>query len=787
MSEARTLAADVAGGSHGALLGITGRCRGSFVSGVRVADPPRSRPSSPRAAGSVQAVAAWLDTKLRGVLGGRTAGALERGLGLVTVGDLIRHYPRRYAERGELTSIAGLQDGDHVTIVADIASVTARRMRTKKGSVLEVLVSDGTDSLTITFFNQPWRERELRVGDRGLFAGTISTYRDKRQLAHPQYLMLSTHSDQAAGEEVERFAGAIIPVYRTSKSIASWQIQSSVGLVLDTLTAEALPDPIPESVRNELGLVDVVTALEGIHRPNSAQDVERARERLAFEEALVLQATLVQRRSMSRGYRSSVHATEGSSLRSAFDAALPFALTDGQCAVGAEISTDLAAEVPMQRLLQGDVGSGKTVVAVRAMLDVVAAGGQAVLLAPTEVLAAQHAAGIHRLLGSLAESGTLLEQQEQDGTALVLLTGSARSAQRREALDAISSGRAGLIIGTHALLEEGVQFHRLGLVVVDEQHRFGVEQRAALAQRAPDGTHPHVLVMTATPIPRTVAMTVFGDLDVSTLAQVPAGRAEVTTHVIDPTSQPRHVDRLWERAAEEIAAGHRVFMVCPRIDAKDEQDANNEAAAFDGTVNRDVATVEEVLIEARRRLPDARIEPLHGRMSAEDKDAVMSGLSHGGIDLVVSTTVIEVGVDVPDATMMVVFDADRFGISQLHQLRGRIGRGSLPGVCLLVSGAPPGSPTRERLDAVSGTRDGFELAHRDLEIRREGDVLGGSQSGMRSSLRLLRVVEDADVIERARSVAERILQEDPELAAYPDLRAAMTMLDAEQARFLDKS
>lgn len=730
-------------------------------------------------------MAAWLDTKLRGVLGGRTAGALERGLGLATVGDLIRHYPRRYAERGELTSIAGLQDGDHVTIVADIASVTARRMRTKKGSVLEVLVSDGTDSLTITFFNQPWRERELRVGDRGLFAGTISTYRDKRQLAHPQYLMLSAHTDQAAGEEVERFAGAIIPVYRTSKSIASWQIQSSVGLVLDTLTADALPDPIPARIRDELGFVDVVTALEGVHRPSSAQDVERARERLAFEEALVLQATLVQRRSMSRGFRSSVQATEGSSLRSAFDAALPFALTHGQRTVGAEISADLAAEVPMQRLLQGDVGSGKTVVAVRAMLDVVAAGGQAVLLAPTEVLAAQHASGIRRLLGSLAESGTLLEQQAQEGTSLVLLTGSARSAQRREALDAISSGRAGLVIGTHALLEEGVHFHRLGLVVVDEQHRFGVEQRAALAQRAPDGTHPHVLVMTATPIPRTVAMTVFGDLDVSTLAQVPAGRAEVTTHVIDPTSQPRHVDRLWERAAEEISAGHRVFVVCPRIDAKDGND--NEGENDDDASNQGVATVEEVLVEARRRLPNARIEPLHGRMSAEEKDTVMSGLSQGGIDLVVSTTVIEVGVDVPDATMMVVFDADRFGISQLHQLRGRIGRGSLPGVCLMVSAADQGSPTRERLDAVAGTRDGFELAHRDLEIRREGDVLGGSQSGMRSSLRLLRVVEDADVIERARSVAERILREDPELAAYPDLQTAMTMLDAEQARFLDKS
>lgn len=721
-------------------------------------------------------MAGWLDTKLRGVLGGRTAGALERGLGLVTVGDLIRHYPRRYAQRGELTSIAGLQDGDHVTIVADIAEVTSRRMRAKKGSVLEVLVTDGTDSLTITFFNQPWRERELRVGERGLFAGTISSYKNKRQLAHPQYVLL----DQHAGDDqrVESFAGAIIPVYRSSKAITSWQIQSSVAVVLDTLTTDLMPDPVPEQVRAELELMDICASLEGIHRPRSLEEVERAKYRLTFEEALVLQTTLVERRRTSQGHRSSVQPSAGSALRDAFDSSLPFDLTEGQLHVGQEISRDLALDVPMQRLLQGDVGSGKTVVAVRAMLDVVASGGQAVLLAPTEVLAAQHAAGIRRLMGPLAEAETLLADASSNGTSLVLLTGSATSAQRRVALEAIASGRAGLIVGTHALLEEGVEFHRLGLVVIDEQHRFGVDQRAALAQRAPGGTYPHVLVMTATPIPRTVAMTVFGDLDISTLAQVPSGRAAVTTHVVDPSSQPRHIDRLWERAGEEIAAGHRVFVVCPRIDAKDVDD---DAAALD------VATVDEVLVEARRRLPDARIEPLHGRMSAEDKDSVMSGLADGRVDLVVSTTVIEVGVDVPEATMMVVFDADRFGISQLHQLRGRIGRGALPGVCLLVSRAPSGSPTRERLDAVAATRDGFELAQRDLEIRREGDVLGGSQSGMRSSLRLLRVVEDAELIEKARGVAEEILQSDPELTRHPQLRAAMTALDAEQAEFLEKA
>jgi ATP-dependent DNA helicase RecG len=368
---------------------------------------------------------------------------------------------------------------------------------------------------------------------------------------------------------------------------------------------------------------------------------------------------------------------------------------------------------------------------------------------------------------------------EVNGTQVVLLTGSARSRERREALESIASGRAGLIVGTHALLEETVEFADLGLVVIDEQHRFGVEQRAALARRAPDDTHPHVLVMTATPIPRTVAMTVFGDLDVSTLAQVPAGRAEVTTHVVDPIQKPAHLQRVWQRANEEIRAGHRVFVVCPRIDAQDPDD--------DASSPTNAATVEDILEEARRQLPEANIAELHGRMSGAHKDAVMTGLATGDVDLVVSTTVIEVGVDVPDATMMVVFDADRFGISQLHQLRGRIGRGALPGVCLLVSAAPDGSPARERLEAVSATRDGFELARRDLQIRREGDVLGGSQSGIRSSLRLLQVVEDAELILTARALAESLLDEDPSLAEHPMLKKAVATLDDEQAGFLAKS
>ncbi len=735
-------------------------------------------------------------TKLRGLVGGRTAGAFERGLGLVTVGDLLRHYPRRYAERGELTAIAGLVDKDHVTVVAEIAKVTTRRMRSKKGSILEVLVTDGTDSLDITFFNQPWRERELRVGHRGLFAGTVSTYRGRRQLAHPQYVVL----DDASADSALNFAGAIIPVYPSCKTVTTWQIQRAVGVVLDAFGAELLElDPLETgepTIRQQAGVCDLRTAMEGIHRPSSYPQIDQARQRLIFEEAIVLQTALVERRMLAQGHRARPRPDEGSKLRGAFEAALPFALTDGQREVGAEISADIARDVPMQRLLQGDVGSGKTVVALRAMLDVVADGGQAVLLAPTEVLAAQHAAGIRSLLGPLGQAGTLLEADAPEGirgTQVVLLTGSARSRERRAALEAIASGQAGLVVGTHALLEETVEFADLGLVVIDEQHRFGVEQRAALARRAPDDSYPHVLVMTATPIPRTVAMTVFGDLDVSTLAEVPAGRADVATHVVDPLQQPAHVDRLWQRAAEEIGAGHRVFFVCPRIDRHDpeqqtqleEEEAESPESAPDPPLA--TATVEGVLDEARRRLPDASIAPLHGRMTAEDKDAVMTGLASGEVDLAVSTTVIEVGVDVPAATMMVVFDADRFGISQLHQLRGRIGRGTLPGVCLLVSSAPSGSPARERLDALTATRDGFELANRDLQIRREGDVLGGSQSGMRSSLRLLRVVEDAETIVQARTLAESLLAQDPSLSRHPALKAAVAALDTEQAEFLDKT
>jgi ATP-dependent DNA helicase RecG len=443
---------------------------------------------------------------------------------------------------------------------------------------------------------------------------------------------------------------------------------------------------------------------------------------------------------------------------------------------------DLAAGHPMHRLLQGEVGSGKTVVALRAMLRVVDSGGQAALLAPTEVLAQQHYRSITAMLGDLASAGML--GGAADGTQVVLLTGSLGAAARREALLDAASGSAGIVIGTHALLEDKVRFADLGLVVVDEQHRFGVEQRAALAAKA-DGAPPHVLVMTATPIPRTVAMTVFGDLETSTLAELPAGRAPIQSTVVALAENPAWLDRAFARVREEVDRGHQVYVVCPRIGDGTSDGVDSPA---DVDESRPMASVEEVApMLAEGPLHGLRVEMLHGRMAPDRKDEVMRSFAAGRVDVLVSTTVIEVGVDVANATMMVVFDADRFGVSQLHQLRGRVGRGGLPGLCLLVTSAEAGSPARERLDAVASTTDGFELSRVDLQQRREGDVLGASQSGRRSSLRLLHVLDHEDVIAEAREVASRVLADDPDLRAHPVLAEEVRRLDeSEAAAFLEK-
>jgi len=736
---------------------------------------------------------AFLRRPLNALVGGKTATALEKAIGVKDVEDLLRHYPRRYAERGELTPLSTLRDGERVTVLAEIREVTVRPMRQRRGTILEALVTDGVDTMSLTFFNQKWREREFKVGRRGLFAGQVSTFKGRRQLAHPECQLFADGVDDDPLAVLE-FAGALIPIYPAAGSVTTWQIQSAVGILLDQLPV--LPDPIPDSVRAEHRLCELDEAIRMIHRPTGRDEVEEAVTRLRFEEAFVLQAVLAERRAEVMALSATRRMPDPSPLRDAFDARLPFTLTVGQREVGEAIDEDLARSHPMHRLLQGDVGSGKTVVALRAMLRVVDAGGQAALLAPTEVLAAQHHRSIVAMLGSLARGGQL--GGADIGTRVALLTGSLKASRKRTELLDIVTGDAGIVVGTHALIQEHVDFHDLALVVVDEQHRFGVEQRAALAAKSRDGSRPHVLVMTATPIPRTVAMTVFGDVDVSTLVELPAGRAEVSTHIVARQEQPGHFARVWQRVREEVSRGHRVFVVCPRIG----DDGDGETGGADGAELEPWAEGEsEVELTAvlplatslaENELAGLRIGILHGRLPADEKEDVMRRFSDlsasDGIDVLVSTTVIEVGVDVPVATTMVIMDAERFGMSQLHQLRGRVGRGGLPGLCLLVTSAPAGSLARDRLEAVASTTDGFVLSALDLALRREGDVLGSVQSGRRSSLRLLEVSRDESVIASARDATTAIFAVDPYLADHPYLADAVSHLRRdEHSEFLEKA
>ena len=721
-----------------------------------------------------------LDEPLVKVVGGSSAKQLSGHLELRTAGDLLRHYPRRYLHPAELTRLAELPVGEVATVIADVVKSGTRPMKYRRGRILEVVVSDGHDTLDLTFFKPFGHQDRLVPGFRGLFTGTVSMYKGRRQLAHPNYRPLTGAADeQAARDRLD----ALIPVYPATAKVDSWAIQRSVGMVLDVLGA--VPDPIPAEIRARMGLIGLTEALHAIHRPDSDQDWRDARRRLRFEEAFVLQVALARRRAEAAALPAVPRPAARDGLLGAFDERLPFALTAGQQGVCAELDADLARSHPMHRLLQGEVGSGKTVVALRAMLQVVDAGGQAALLAPTEVLAVQHHRSITAMLGDLAAAGML--GGDERGTQVALLTGSLPTGTRRRALLAAASGEAGVVIGTHALLQEGVEFFDLGLVVVDEQHRFGVEQRDALRDKGKDT--PHLLVMTATPIPRTVAMTVFGDLDVSTLAELPAGRSPISTHVVPVGERPAWLGRTWQRLAEEVSAGHQAYVVCPRIG--EGADAGDGAeSAGDSQERRAPRAVLDVLAELRERpeLKGLRIAMLHGRMPADERDAVMRRFAAGDLDVLVATTVVEVGVDVANATAMVVLDADRFGVSQLHQLRGRVGRGSAGGLCLLVTEAAAGTPARDRLDAVAATLDGFELARVDLEQRREGDVLGAAQSGTRSSLRLLRVLRDEKLIETARHEAMALVAEDPDLSGHPELAEAIRdLLDPEREAYLDRA
>ncbi len=719
-----------------------------------------------------------LATPLVRALGAHAADSLEAHLSLHTVGDLLRHYPRRYVDRGRLTDIAGLEIGEHITVVAQVEKATLRQMRSRSGTLLAVVIRDEKGAqLDCTFFHGHRLKSLVKPGVRAVFSGKVGVFNRKLQLTHPQFETLDED------DEVRPF----ISVYPATAKLGSQAIARSVRQALDLL--DEIADPLPSSLRKGESLAELGRALRRIHVPESQADIHAARHRLVWDEAMGVQLALALRRRATAARPAAACPPRPGRLLEAFDARLPFTLTAGQRAVGAEIAADLAGRHPMNRLVQGDVGAGKTVVALRAMLQAVDAGRQAALLAPTEVLAAQHARSLRALLGPLGQAGQL--GAPEIATRVTLLTGSLGAKAKRQALLDAQSGEAGIVVGTHALIQDRVGFAELGLVVVDEQHRFGVEQRDALRAR---GAHmvPHMLVMTATPIPRTVAMTVYGDLEVSALRELPAGRSPVATTVVPLAERPSWFTSVWRRVREEVAAGHQAYVVCPRVgDPQLAEDAEGEPTEIEGESEgrRPPLAVLEVITKLMEgELAGLRLGLLHGKLPADEKDAVMRAFERRELDVLVTTTVVEVGVDVPNATAMVILDAERFGLSQLHQMRGRVGRGAASAVCLLVTEMPAATAARSRLDAIADTTDGFALAQLDLELRREGDVLGALQSGRRSGLRLLSLLKHEEIIAKARAYAVDIVKQDPTLSGHGGLAALVgqTVGDEERAAWLDR-
>ena len=736
-----------------------------------------------------------LAARLSSILGGEAK--LLEPLGVTTLFDLMLHVPRRYYSGTEMTDLGALVKGDEVAVVARIARAKRIFSTSEKAPQrLEVVITDDKAYLPITFFGRgdsnpkakgrvnatmSYWERLLQPGRRGIFAGKVGEFRGDPQLTHPSFVVFDENGEMRGSQssltmgQVAR--GDLIGLYPATAKYQTWQVAHAAMMVLDHLSG--LDDPLAAPIRAAADVPDLLTAFSDVHRPSGRESVEVAMRRLLFDEVFSLQLAMARRRAIAAEHPATPRPRRSGGLLDAFDAQLPFTLTAGQEAVSAQLFDEIARPRPMQRLLQGEVGSGKTLVALRQMLAVIDNGGQAALLAPTEVLAGQHRQSITKLLGELADGGTLTGTEH--ATRVVLLTGSLPAARKRAVRAEIASGEAGIVIGTHALLSDSVTFADLGLVVVDEQHRFGVEQRAALSART--ATRPHLLAMTATPIPRSVAMTFFGDLEPAILTELPAGRAPVSTVVVSERVQPAWVDRAWQRIVEEAAAGRQAFVVCSRIDPSDpaEPAAGRTAQpTFDDDLPAPLGVVE--LFEDLRTGPLAalRVGMLHGRLPTEEKDATMAAFAAGELDVLVATTVIEVGVDVPNASVMVIKDADRFGISQLHQLRGRIGRGAHPGVCLLLSHTSPLSPSAQRLAAVAATTDGFRLAEVDLAQRKEGDILGASQSGVRSSLRFLRVLEHTELIEQAHDLAARCLAADPELTD-PGLADLVTLVESQAA------
>lgn len=736
---------------------------------------------------------ATLTDRLDRVLGAKAAGALEDIFGIRTVGDLLRHYPRKYSQgmtvRGEEDELP--EEGEHITFVGEIEKADVRwTNRSPKREYLVITLSNRRPKVTATFFNAKYLKKTLVAGTRLMLSGEVGYYKSTMQLTHPGYLILNAPSGRLGGSkslrtiaataatgdgefDMSAFERDFFPIYPASAKLQSWDIYACVRQVLNVL--DPIADPLPESFLADHDLVGEDAALRAIHIAEKEAERDRARRRLTFDEAVGMQWALARRRHGELAQSGPEAPCREDGLRAGLLTRLPFELTAGQREVLDVISGELAAAKPMNRLLQGEVGSGKTIVSVLAMLQMVDSGYQCALLAPTEVLAAQHARSIRDVLGPLAMAGQL--GGADDATRITLLTGSMSAAQKKQVRDEVASGEAGIVIGTHALLQDAVEFHRLGLVVVDEQHRFGVEQRDRLRAKAPEGLTPHLLVMTATPIPRTVALTVFGDLETSTLRELPRGRQPIATTTIFVQEKPQWLQRAWQRVAEEVAAGRQAYVVASRIDESDKDEAQG------GPPPVTVINLYEHLRHGP--LKGLRLGLMHGRLPAEEKDAVMAAFRAGEIDVLVCTTVIEVGVDVPNATVMVVMDADRFGISQLHQLRGRIGRGSHPSLCLLATRLPEGSKAGERLKAVASTLDGFALADLDLAERREGDVLGHSQSGRPGTLRFLSLAEHLDVILAARELCDDVYPVNPEDPGLTVLSEQFTGSD--RIDFLDKA
>lgn len=743
-----------------------------------------------------------LDLDLTAVVGGKTAKALEKAFEMRSVRDLLWHFPRRYSNRGELTPLTGLPVGEHVTVMAQVIDVRERTMQKRRGNILEVRITDGQGSLSLTFFNQAWRASQLFAGKQGIFSGKVSEYRGNLQLQHPDYQLFDDRpggggsdgvdGSPAPSEEItwekslelkesaaKAWADRPIPIYPATATMPSWSIEKAVGIALELLSQ--VEDPLPPALRASEDVLELTAALEQIHRPERTADWQRARGSMRFREAFDLQLALLDRRRRAGIEPSEPRPPREGGLRDRFDARLPFDLTGDQRAAGDRIELELAEPHPMHRLLQGEVGSGKTIVALRAMLQVAEGGGQSALLAPTEVLASQHYRSIVDSLGP----------QLASELNPVLVTGSMPASERQRALLSLASGNSRIAVGTHALLSDGVTFYDLGLVIVDEQHRFGVEQRETLRRK---GAQPHVLAMTATPIPRTVALTAFGDLEVTTIRELPPGRLGIESFTVPQLEMPARFARVWTRTLEEVAAGRQVYIVCPAIAPNEAEAGQAEAAPSDETETDDakppMVNVEETVawLRSRPEFADISVAALTGAMKGDAKDTVMRAFVAGEVQILVATTVIEVGVNVPNASTMIVLDADRFGISQLHQLRGRVGRGEHAGLCLLVTRAAEGTPARSRVDAVAATTDGFALAEIDLEQRREGNILGTEQSGGRSTLRLLRVAEHGELIEHAREVAAGVLEADPELEHAPGLRRMLAReLEAGHLENLAKS